>query len=327
MIHIRAAGTSAMPGASTTAARSSALRTARAGDVAPRCQYFELAINDTPWGLYLDQEDCSDKQALRDRGFHADSNVYRGFPQSFSDWSPARDEWEKVTNEESPFTDLEECVHVVARTPQHRFLEALPRYFDLDELIDLLAWHAILGMGVISDASYYYIHDATADRWHTVPHDATVGETHPAYGDVDGDGLDELVVGFGSFPSNGGWVQVRDDAEVIIGLEQGGECRLEVFDDALAGHAHMEWLQVGEEPYRTAVGATRPALADMDADGDADLAVGFVRGGQERVEVWRRSTSTGQYVPWWTREVPGPGGYAAANGETWPAFGIRRWSR
>ena len=313
------------------------------------------------------------------------------------------------------------------------------------------------------------------------PYDTTVGETHPAYGDVDGDGLDEMVVGFGSFPSNGGWVQVRDDAEhgtallgwlrvpdsgynatngatypacgdtdgdgraeiavglgrggrgwwyvfddaidlfalrasrqvpwseyndgpgggetrlalgdidldgraepviglgpggqgrwltfsdaasdyqfrtwnqvewpeyntnragttrpavgdidadglaeVIIGLEQGGECRLEVFDDAWSGHAHMEWLQVGEEPYRASVGATRPALADMDADGDADLAVGFARGGQGKVEVWRRSTATGQYVPWWTRRVPGPGGYAAANGETWPSLGIRRWAR
>lgn len=313
------------------------------------------------------------------------------------------------------------------------------------------------------------------------PYDATVGETHPAHGDVDGDGLDELVVGFGSFPQNGGWVAIRDDAEhgnallgwcrvpdeaynsangatfpacgdtdmdgraeiavglgrggrgrwyvfddaldafalrasrqvpwaeyndgpgggetrlalgdvdadgraepviglgpggqgrwctfsdafsdyqfrtwnqvqwpdyvtrgagttrpacgdidvdglaeVVIGLEQGGQCRIEIFDDAWSGHSHLAWLQVGEEPYRASVGATRPALGDMDGDGDADLAVGFATGGRGSVEVWRRSTTLGQYVAWWTRQVPGPAGYAAANGETWPAFGHRRWSR
>lgn len=131
------------------------------------------------------------------------------------------------------------------------------------------------------------------------------GTTRPAVGDIDADGI----------------------AEVIIGLEQGGECRLEVFDDAWGGHAHLEWIQVGEEPYRAAVGATRPALADMDADGDADLAVGFARGGGGKVEVWRRRTSLGLYERWYARTVPGPAGYAAANGETWPAFGHRRWSR
>jgi len=36
-----------------------------------------------------------------------------------------------------------------------------------------------------------------------------VGETRLALCDVDGDGKDEIVIGLGSYPSNGGWLEIR----------------------------------------------------------------------------------------------------------------------
>ena len=41
----------------------------------------------------------------------------------------------------------------------------------------------------------------------------TNGETRVATGDVDGDGKDELVVGYGMYTDDGGWIRVLDDSD------------------------------------------------------------------------------------------------------------------
>ena len=60
-----------------------------------------------------------------------------------------------------------------------------------------------------------------------------------ALGDVDGDGLDEIVVGYGYIGD--GWIRI--------------------LDDHTAGYAHLAWIQVGWSAYNTANGEVWPVLA------------------------------------------------------------------
>jgi hypothetical protein len=66
------------------------------------------------------------------------------------------------------------------------------------------------------------------------------GETFPACGDLDGDGRDELVLGLGSYPVDGGWLELRDDLA--------------------AGLAHVSWARVHWSAYNNGNGLTRPAV-------------------------------------------------------------------
>lgn len=82
-----------------------------------------------------------------------------------------------------------------------------------------------------------------------------VGETRPALCDLDGDGNKELVLGMGSYPTSGGW--------------------LEIFDDATTGYAHLKWVRVPWGGYNQANGETYPACGDLDGDGRDELVIGL----------------------------------------------------
>jgi CSLREA domain-containing protein len=136
------------------------------------------------------------------------------------------------------------------------------------------------------------------------------GETHPAVGDVDGDGRAEIIVGLGA----GGrgflqvlegtapyahrrWVQVSwtgytnvtngptfpaagdldgdDRAEVVIGLGVGGGGWIETLEDSLSDFAHSQWLRVTWEAYATEVGETHPAVGNLDGDPEDEIAIGL----------------------------------------------------
>lgn len=80
------------------------------------------------------------------------------------------------------------------------------------------------------------------------------GETRPACGDVDGDGTDEVVVGFGSGFASGGWIR-------IIRVTP-------------TGFVPLAYRQLPFSPYNSANGETRPALGDVDGDGRDDCNSG-----------------------------------------------------
>ncbi|MDL1960780.1 MAG: hypothetical protein LWX01_03635, partial [Deltaproteobacteria bacterium] len=81
------------------------------------------------------------------------------------------------------------------------------------------------------------------------------GETRPACGDVDNDGNDEIVVGLGTYTTNGGW--------------------MEVFDYAGGAVTHKDWVHVNWPTYNSANGETRPACGDVDGDGNDEIVVGL----------------------------------------------------
>jgi hypothetical protein len=122
------------------------------------------------------------------------------------------------------------------------------------------------------------------------------GETRPACGDIDADGRDEIVIGLGSYPANGGW--------------------FEVFDYEASSLVHTAWGRVSWWAYNTANGETRPACGDIDADGKDEIIIGLGDGGGGWFEVFDDAIAGYAHVAmprihWWA--------YNTANGETWPA--------
>jgi PKD repeat protein len=139
--------------------------------------------------------------------------------------------------------------------------------------------------------------------WVRVPwpaYNSAKGDTYPACGDFDGDGKNELAIGFGEYPTKGGYVEIRDDYTT--------------------GFAHVFWVRVPWPAYNAANGATYPTAGDFDGDGKDELAIGLgiypTKGGY--VEIRDDATAGFAHMAW--PRVPWPA-YNAANGATYPTAG------
>jgi hypothetical protein len=139
--------------------------------------------------------------------------------------------------------------------------------------------------------------------WIRVPwsaYNAANGATYPACGDFDGDGRDEIAIGLGTYPAQGGWIEIKDDS--------------------IANYAHLDWIRVPRSAYNAANGATYPATGDFDGDGRDEIAVGLgtypTEGGW--VEIKDDGNNGYAHLDW--IQVPWTA-YNAANGATFPTAG------
>jgi hypothetical protein len=149
------------------------------------------------------------------------------------------------------------------------------------------------------DAAAGYAHLA----WARVPWPAynnANGATHPSGGDFDGDGLDELAIGLGTYPTRGGYVELKDDAS--------------------SGYAHLDWRRVPWPAYNASDGATYPVLGEGLMMGmDNVLAIGLgsypARGGY--VEIQINASGIWGHASWARVHWPV---YNTSNGETRPGL-------
>lgn len=160
----------------------------------------------------------------------------------------------------------------------------------------------VVGLGE-SGGGWFAIFDDAATNyrflgWRQLPwaaYNARNGALHPAVGDIDGDGI----------------------GEIVLGLEEGGGGWLAVFDGAPSGFSHRRWLRVDWSAYNERNGLTYPAMGDVDGDGRAEIVVGL--GPTSGGWVQLIDDAAAGFVTSWIRSSRTD--YNARNGETHPAVG------
>lgn len=133
------------------------------------------------------------------------------------------------------------------------------------------------------------------------------GETWPACGDLDGDGVDEIVVGLG----------------------KGGQGKIAIFSYSLGHVSHQQWTSVPWDTYNEANGEGRPSCGDIDGDNCMEIVVGLGSNTEQgissngRFAILNNACADDLTTPFtlmcwgqveWTD-------YNTSNGETWPYCG------
>lgn len=123
------------------------------------------------------------------------------------------------------------------------------------------------------------------------------GEVRIATGDIDGDGRDEVVLGFGPTRGSrsGGWFRILDN-----------------------DLSHLAWARVGWKEYNATNGETYPAIGDLNGDGQGEIVIGLGSGGNGMLQVFRYADAGLMPLGWTSVDWPE---YNAASGETRPALG------
>jgi hypothetical protein len=140
------------------------------------------------------------------------------------------------------------------------------------------------------------------------------GETYPACGDIDGDGLDEIVIGLGD--EGMGKLIILDDMNT-------GFQRINV---KLSGENASFFLAGADHHMLMANATSIPALGDIDGDGLDELVIGRGPGAGERLAIFDdlkagfATLRAGMLFADGPLEIPGAAAIGA-DGTAWPALG------
>ena len=162
----------------------------------------------------------------------------------------------------------------------------------------------VLGLGTGGQGWYQMLDDASTGyrtmgfkqvEWPAYNSGAD-GSTHPAIGDVDNDGKNEIVLGLGK--GSAGWMQI--------------------VSNATAKFAHRTWLQVAWPTYTAANGTTFPAVGDIDSDGRGEIVAGLGKGSDGWFQIFNDASANFESMKWDRIAWPT---YDSHDGETHPAIG------
>lgn len=136
----------------------------------------------------------------------------------------------------------------------------------------------VIGLGPVENDSaipggFFQVisHDYKHLAWGQIPwteYNDFNGETWPVCGDINGDGVDEIVVGLG----------------------KGGQGKLAVFSYSQGYVAHQQWISVPWDEYNEYIGETRPATGNIDSDPCMEIVVGLGSDMENNI------TANGQYA-------------------------------
>ncbi|MBM7114358.1 CotH kinase family protein [Archangium primigenium] len=145
-----------------------------AGAHAPRARYVTLTVNGRFEGVFMLVEQV-DKSFLKAHGLPSDSSIYRcGSKDCEMRLTPKahyQSPWDKKTQEDLPWDDLNTFLWKISRTPEHEFEAFLREHLDLDAYLRYLAVGALISISGIDDSGSYLVRDPKQGRWLYVPWD------------------------------------------------------------------------------------------------------------------------------------------------------------